>query len=92
MQSRHPLCATHPGPYHLVAVHVPHGLTFEHAAGMFGLRYYRPDSPTAFREVYQTWVSDGEPALIEVVTDRAANAELHRRLDHEVVKAIDHDR
>ncbi|ARA92980.1 2-succinyl-5-enolpyruvyl-6-hydroxy-3-cyclohexene-1-carboxylate synthase [Rhodothermaceae bacterium RA] len=58
----------------------PHGLTFEAAAALFGLAYARPETPAAFEAAYREAVHRPAATLIEVRTDRTANAALHRRL------------
>jgi len=58
----------------------PQGLSFEHAAAMFGLGYERPRSATEFVEAYRAAYVRNGPTLIEVRTDREENLEVHRRL------------
>ena len=65
----------------------PQGLSFEHAAAMFGLGYRRPSSATEFLEAYRTACASSMPALIEVRTDREENEELHRKLLSEIAEA-----
>jgi 2-succinyl-5-enolpyruvyl-6-hydroxy-3-cyclohexene-1-carboxylate synthase len=65
----------------------PQGLSFEHAAAMFGLGYQRPSSAAEFVEAYRKACDSSTPALIEVRTDRGENAELHRRLLSEISEA-----
>jgi len=65
----------------------PQGLSFEHAAAMFGLGYQRPSSATELVEAYRTACGRGIPVLIEVTTDREENAELHRKLSSEISEA-----
>ncbi len=65
----------------------PQGLSFEHAAAMFGLGYERPSTTTEFVEAYRTVCDRNGPALIEVRTDREENTEVHRRLLSEISEA-----
>jgi 2-succinyl-5-enolpyruvyl-6-hydroxy-3-cyclohexene-1-carboxylate synthase len=65
----------------------PQGLSFEHAAAMFGLGYRRPSSATGFLEAYRTACGSSTPALIEVRTDREENKELHGKLMSEISDA-----
>ena len=58
----------------------PQGISFEHAATMFGLDYEQPHSATDFVEVYRAACARNTPTLIEVQTDREENVELHRKL------------
>ncbi len=60
----------------------PHGLTFDHAAAMYGLRYRRVTDVAgldeALVEVFDTDTTG--PYLIEVITDGAVDYEHHRTL------------
>ncbi len=81
----------------------PHGLTFEHAARMFGLEYARPETASAFVEAFEaaqqrpkTMDARGDvvyrhgcSTLIEVRTDRAENAALHRDLAARCARAVE---
>jgi len=58
----------------------PQGLSFEHAAAMFGLGYEYPRTVSDFVETYRAARDRSRPTLIEVRTDREQNTELHRRL------------
>ena len=58
----------------------PHGLGFEKAAAMFGLRYEKLPSVAGFADVYQSACSRRTPTLIEVETEREGNVVLHREL------------
>jgi 2-succinyl-5-enolpyruvyl-6-hydroxy-3-cyclohexene-1-carboxylate synthase len=58
----------------------PHAWSFEHAAGMFGIRYDRPGSAREFERCYTTAVQSGETFLIEVATERRSNRLLHADL------------
>jgi 2-succinyl-5-enolpyruvyl-6-hydroxy-3-cyclohexene-1-carboxylate synthase len=58
----------------------PHGLGFEHAAGMFGLPYEHPRTAVEFLRAYRTACSRRESAIIEVRTDREENVALHEEL------------
>lgn len=55
----------------------PHGLSFETAAGMFGLSYEAPGTLPEFVEVYREACGSGDSTLIEVKTDRDENTALH---------------
>jgi 2-succinyl-5-enolpyruvyl-6-hydroxy-3-cyclohexene-1-carboxylate synthase len=58
----------------------PHGLNFAGAAEMFGIAYDRPSTPAVFEIAYRACLRSSQPSLLEICTDRAANAQLHRRL------------
>jgi 2-succinyl-5-enolpyruvyl-6-hydroxy-3-cyclohexene-1-carboxylate synthase len=65
----------------------PQGLSFEHAAAMFGLAYERPGSATEFVEMYGAACARNTLTLIEVITDRQENTELHRTLLSKISEA-----
>ena len=67
----------------------PHGLGFEPAARMFGLAYARPETAAAFEADFRAAVEGGRSALIEVRTDRAENAALHRDLQARCARAVE---
>lgn len=58
----------------------PHGLTFEHAAKMFGIGYAAPTDVRSFTDVYRDASQREGATLIEVRTNRERNLEEHRRL------------
>ena len=62
----------------------PQGLSFEHAAAMFGLDYEHPLSKTELIETYGAACARNTPTLIEVRTDREENVALHRTLLEEI--------
>lgn len=62
----------------------PHGLTFRHAAELFGIHYMCPDSPEAFRRAWSEALRRGEAALIEVRTSRSQTAQFVRTLQRSV--------
>ncbi|MBF0618838.1 MAG: 2-succinyl-5-enolpyruvyl-6-hydroxy-3-cyclohexene-1-carboxylic-acid synthase [Candidatus Omnitrophica bacterium] len=55
----------------------PHGCHFDAAAKMFKIAYVRPKALSEFKGAYQAAVAGKQHALIEVVTERNANAALH---------------
>jgi 2-succinyl-5-enolpyruvyl-6-hydroxy-3-cyclohexene-1-carboxylate synthase len=67
----------------------PHGLGFSHAAGQFGLGYAQPDSLSAFRRAYRTAVRSGRSSVVEVITDRTANAATHKAIQQQVRAAVE---
>lgn len=58
----------------------PHGLRFTAAADMFGLDYATPTTTADFRSTLQERVNVQNSAIIEIVTERNENRELHHRL------------
>lgn len=58
----------------------PHGLDFRPVAEMYGLEYRMADSWDAFRSAVGGGLRSEGVTLVEVRTERRANAELHRRL------------
>ena len=67
----------------------PHGLGFADAARQFGLSYHAPTSLRPFEAAYGEAVGSGRTALIEVRTDRAAQAALRARLEAAAAAAVD---
>ncbi|WP_299237115.1 2-succinyl-5-enolpyruvyl-6-hydroxy-3-cyclohexene-1-carboxylic-acid synthase [Natronomonas sp.] len=65
----------------------PHGLDFEHSAGLYDLRFARTDDRDRFRELYADSLESDGTQLIEVRTDSASNHDERRRLQEAV-----HDR
>ena len=66
----------------------PHGLRFEHAAAQYGLDYARPGTPQAYREALADSLGRDGAQLIEVTTERAANAALHEAIWRRVRDAL----
>ncbi len=62
----------------------PHGLEFSHAAAMFGLKYYHPQTQTEFIEHYTQAITANQSVIIEVTTDRQANWQLHQDLQQAI--------
>ena len=58
----------------------PHGLSFRHAAELYGLAYTQPDSVAALRAALTASLGERGVQIIEVRTDRAENVAVHRRL------------
>jgi len=67
----------------------PHGLSFEQAARMFGLPYTCPRDPAAFVAAFREGLSGSSSMIIEIRTDRDANATLHRELTRLVSAALE---
>ncbi len=59
----------------------PHRWRFEQAARMFDLGYAAARDLRDLSEAYDSALSSGKSHIIEVATDRAENAQLHRRLE-----------
>ena len=66
----------------------PHGLDFGHAATMYGLSYQRVDSWKGFRSAVRQSMGSPGVGLVEVRTERSANARLHRELWDGVSRAV----
>ena len=69
-------------------VATPHGLAFDRAADLFGLRYVHALTEADLHRAVTGSVGSGEVTLIEVRTDRAANLALHRRLADVALDAV----
>lgn len=62
----------------------PHGRAFERLAAFHDLAYRRVEEPAELRPAVSAAASAGGVWLLEVVTDRVANVDLHRRIDRAV--------
>jgi 2-succinyl-5-enolpyruvyl-6-hydroxy-3-cyclohexene-1-carboxylate synthase len=62
----------------------PHGLSFQDVARGFGLPYASPTSMREFLREYQIAAHRPGASLIEVTTERASNAELHRSINNAI--------
>jgi 2-succinyl-5-enolpyruvyl-6-hydroxy-3-cyclohexene-1-carboxylate synthase len=62
----------------------PHGVNFSHAATMFGLDYYQPQTSDQLISDYRLALANHRSAVIEVTTDRTENLHIHQALDHEI--------
>lgn len=67
----------------------PHGITFKHAAELFGLDYANPDSMSRLRSTISELTTSGKPSLIEINTDRTENRKLHQRVKARIAKATE---
>jgi 2-succinyl-5-enolpyruvyl-6-hydroxy-3-cyclohexene-1-carboxylate synthase len=70
----------------------PHGLTFEHAAALYGLDYACPQSPEEFDAAVARSLASAGVTLIEVRTDRAENLAVHRDIWSKVSEALARER
>ena len=67
----------------------PHSLGFQAAAQLFAIDYAAPRTNAELLEVYRAAVATGRSTLIEVVTDRRENYDLHQALQSRIVARID---
>ncbi len=67
----------------------PHGLTFAHAARLFGLAYDSPRTQTEFQKNYESALKRKKSTIIEIKTVRGENHTLHQRLQDAVRRAVD---
>jgi 2-succinyl-5-enolpyruvyl-6-hydroxy-3-cyclohexene-1-carboxylate synthase len=67
----------------------PHDLHFQHAAELFGLDYYNPETLGSFVSAYREAATNARSAIIEVNTERNENIRVHRALDAAVVAALE---
>lgn len=67
----------------------PHGLTFEPAAKMYDLPYYRPGNREEFLNHYRKALEGGRSAILEVHLDRKKNHALHQRLVRAMRDAVE---
>ncbi len=66
----------------------PHEFNFKNAAKMFSIRYRSPANIIEFKQSYQKLVDTGQPAIIEIFTDRGQNRQLHRQLQTRLANNI----
>jgi 2-succinyl-5-enolpyruvyl-6-hydroxy-3-cyclohexene-1-carboxylate synthase len=66
----------------------PHGMSFEQAAGMFGLAYSKPATGKAFVGAYQNALKSSRSTIIEVVTDRNENIKIHKALQEKITHVV----
>jgi len=59
---------------------MPHSLSFESAASMFGLNYAGVTSNSAFISQYKQTQQMGRAALLEVIIDRQWSIGIHREI------------
>lgn len=67
----------------------PHGLEFSHAAKMFGLSYRAPKTMQEFSDAYGEALLAKDSTIIEVITERSENIQMHRFLQEKIKKAVD---
>ncbi|MGN1401195.1 MAG: 2-succinyl-5-enolpyruvyl-6-hydroxy-3-cyclohexene-1-carboxylic-acid synthase [Bacillus sp. (in: firmicutes)] len=67
----------------------PHGLDYSYAVAMYGGRFERVTDWNQFRDAYSKSLSLEGLQVIEVVTDRTLNVELHRDLWKDVSREIE---
>jgi 2-succinyl-5-enolpyruvyl-6-hydroxy-3-cyclohexene-1-carboxylate synthase len=66
----------------------PIGLDLAGAAALYGCAFARPKNWEAFRKAVSTSVAEPGVSIIEVVTDRQRNVELHRNISAAVSKVL----
>lgn len=66
----------------------PFNVTFERAAQMFEIPYFRPTTSNGFSSDYREAASSGTSALIEVQTDRETNRQEHREIEQMIDDAL----
>lgn len=66
----------------------PHQLEFDHAAQMFGIDYYHPQSLEEFLKCYQEAINNQYSTIIEVTTNREENLLLHQTLQQKIISVL----
>jgi 2-succinyl-5-enolpyruvyl-6-hydroxy-3-cyclohexene-1-carboxylate synthase len=66
----------------------PHGLRLNDITRGFGIPYTNPSSMEEFMRAYQNATSHPAASVIEVTTNRHANAELHRAISKEIATSL----
>ena len=70
-------------------VATPHGLTFEHAAALYGIPYEAPTSPDELASSARVSLERRETRILEIASDRARNRADHEALWRAVIAAVD---
>jgi 2-succinyl-5-enolpyruvyl-6-hydroxy-3-cyclohexene-1-carboxylate synthase len=70
-------------------VATPHGLTFEHAAALYGIPYGAPASADELASSARDSLERRETRILEIRSDRARNRADHEALWAEVIAAVD---
>ncbi len=66
----------------------PHGHQFRSAAELFNLNYYQPQTIQEFIDIYTLGVQHDQPSLIEVITHRDTNYQLHQQLQRKIQETL----
>jgi 2-succinyl-5-enolpyruvyl-6-hydroxy-3-cyclohexene-1-carboxylate synthase len=66
----------------------PHGISLERLAGVYGAGYQLLGEASALPDAVMKASAAGGVGLVEVRTDRAANVDLHRRLEAAALQAL----
>ncbi len=67
----------------------PHGLSFEQAAAMYGLRYLRCDNLDGWQAALLASLNEREPTLIEIATDGKADLARRKAVMEQVRAALE---
>jgi 2-succinyl-5-enolpyruvyl-6-hydroxy-3-cyclohexene-1-carboxylate synthase len=67
----------------------PHSFGFEHAAKLFKINYFHPNSASDFTQIYNSCLREQKSALIGVETSREENYKLHKQLESQIVKVLE---
>ncbi len=67
----------------------PHNLDFRHAASMFGLDYFRPNTEEEFTQTYAKAVRQGKSAVLEIFTMQDYNAKRRKIWSDKLQKTLD---
>lgn len=70
-------------------VATPHGLTFEHAAALYGIPYETPASLDELASSARESLERRETRILEIASDRARNRADHEALWADVIAAVD---
>lgn len=66
----------------------PHGLTFQAAAGLYGLTYRLTGDWTTFRDAVKTSLTQTGSTIIEIPGNRKHNVELHRKMREKILAQV----
>jgi 2-succinyl-5-enolpyruvyl-6-hydroxy-3-cyclohexene-1-carboxylate synthase len=57
-----------------------HEITFASAAELFGLPYFRPETPEELRRIFSRQKMEPHSCIVEITTDRTENVHLHQHI------------
>ncbi len=69
-------------------VATPHGLDFSHAAALYGCEFQRVETPERLRAGVRRALEVGGTTIVEVVSEREANVQLHQRVWETVGRSV----
>ncbi|MCK5565300.1 MAG: 2-succinyl-5-enolpyruvyl-6-hydroxy-3-cyclohexene-1-carboxylate synthase, partial [Planctomycetes bacterium] len=65
-----------------------HDFDFKGVCETFKIRYYKAQTKSDLSESYSNALKEGQPALIEVFTDRAVNLKLRKKIKKQILNML----